>query len=134
MFAAMLFAFSIIALSQFALYYWRSVLAGVALRPISDQVLAAARVENGQLSAGDFSVLAQLHELTPQLDRNRNSLGTIRLYYRMIQAVDLLLGSRVQAVAVWSEKERTICARYVAVQIDHVLQANMALAASIHSC
>ena len=35
MFAAMLFAISIVAMAQFALYYWRSVLAGVAAQPVS---------------------------------------------------------------------------------------------------
>ncbi len=33
MFSAMLFLISIVALSQFALYYWRAVLAGVAAQP-----------------------------------------------------------------------------------------------------
>ena len=134
MFAGMLFTFSIIALSQFALYYWRSILSEVAIRPVSDRVLAAACVQNGQLSAEDFSTLAKLHDLTPQLDRKRNGLRAIRLYYHMVQIIDVLLGSRVHAVSVWSDRERVICARYVAVQIDHILQANLALAASIRSC
>ena len=42
MFAAMLFAISIVALAQFALYYWRAVLAAVAGQPVSEGVLAAA--------------------------------------------------------------------------------------------
>jgi hypothetical protein len=35
MFAAMLFAISIVALTQFGLYYWRAVLAAVAGQPVS---------------------------------------------------------------------------------------------------
>jgi hypothetical protein len=38
------------------------------------------------------------------------------------------------AVAAWSERELTICARYAAVQIDQRLQANLELAASLRSC
>src|SRR5207245_2140132 len=41
MFSAMLFTVSIVALSQFALYYWRAVLAGVAAQPVSDRAPAA---------------------------------------------------------------------------------------------
>ena len=54
MFSTMLFAISIVALTQFALYYWRAVLAGVAAQPVSDRVMAAASVENGSLTGRDF--------------------------------------------------------------------------------
>ena len=40
MFPAMLFAISIVALSQFAVYYWRAVLAAVAGQPVSEHILA----------------------------------------------------------------------------------------------
>lgn len=57
MFAAMLFTISIVALSQFALYYWRAVLAGVAALPVSDRVLAAAHVEDGAFCRNTFERL-----------------------------------------------------------------------------
>ncbi len=56
MFSLMLLAISIIALSQFALYYWRAVLAGVAAQPVSDRVLVAAQVENGRLTPQHFHI------------------------------------------------------------------------------
>ncbi len=65
MFAAMLLAISIVALSQFALYYWRAILAGVAAQPVSDRVLAAANLDAGRMQGQDFEKLAGLHELTP---------------------------------------------------------------------
>jgi hypothetical protein len=37
-------------------------------------------------------------------------------------------------LASWSERERLVCARYAAVQVDRRLQANLALAASLRSC
>jgi hypothetical protein len=37
-------------------------------------------------------------------------------------------------VADWCERERMICARFAAVQIDRRLQANLALVASLRSC
>jgi hypothetical protein len=134
MFSIMLFAISIVALTQFALYYWRAVLAGAAAQPVSDRVMAAARVENGSLTGRDFEKLAGLHDLTPDLNPDRGGLGLVRLYYRVIGGFSALASGRIPALATWIEQERTICARYAAVQIDRRLQANLALAASLRSC
>jgi hypothetical protein len=134
MFAAMLFTISIVALAQFGLYYWRAVLSGVAAQPVSDRVLWAAHVENGRVTSQHFETLAGLHDLTPDLYPNRGGLGLVRLYHRIVQVVDALAGSRIPAVAAWSNRERAICARYAAVQVDRRLQANLELAASLRSC
>ena len=134
MFGAMLLAISVVALSQFALYYWRAVLAGVAAQPVSDRVLVAAQVENGQLMPQHFGTLAGLHDLTPDLYPNRGGLGLVRFYYGIIEGLDALIGKRIPTFAVWSERERVICARYAAVQVDRRLQANLDLAASLRSC
>ncbi len=133
MFSAMLFLISIVALSQFALYYWRAVLAGVAAQPVSDRVLVAAQVENGQLTPEHFRTLAGLHDLTPDLYPNRGGLGLVRLYYRLIEGLDSLVANKIPAIAAWSEHERVICARYAAVQVDRRLQANLDLLASLRS-
>ncbi|HYL83701.1 MAG TPA: hypothetical protein VE263_05670 [Candidatus Angelobacter sp.] len=130
----MLFTISIVALSQFALYYWRAVLAGVAAQPVSERVLAAAQVENGRLTSNHFETLAGLHDLTPDLQPNRGGLGFVRLYYRIVEGLDAVFGKYVPAVAAWSERERIICARYAAVQVGRRLQANLELAASLRSC
>jgi hypothetical protein len=130
----MLLTLSIVALSQFAIYYWRAVLAGVASQPVSERVLKAAHVENGRFKAGDFAALAGLHDLTPELYPNRGGLALVRLYYRVVEALGMAAGSRVPALAAWSDRERVICARFAAVQIDRRLQANLALAASLRSC
>jgi hypothetical protein len=130
----MLLAISIVALSQFALYYWRAVLAGVAAQPVSDRVLVAAQVENGRLLPKHFRTLAGLHDLTPDLYPNRSGLGMVRAYYRVIEGLDALLAKKIPAFAAWSESERIICARYAAVQVGRRLQANLDLAASLRSC
>jgi hypothetical protein len=130
----MLLAISVVALSQFALYYWRAVLAGVAAQPVSDRVLVAAQVENGRLMPQHFGTLAGLHDLTPDLYPNRGGLGLVRFYYGIIEGLDALIGKRIPTFAVWSERERVICARYAAVQVDRRLQANLDLAASLRSC
>jgi hypothetical protein len=134
MLAVMLFAISIVALSQFAVYYWRAVLTAVAGQPVSEQVLAAARVENGHVTGHDFGTLVGLHDLTPDLHPGRSGLGLVRLYYRLVDGIAAVAGRRMPAVAAWSERELAICARYAAVQIDRRLQANLQLAASLRSC
>jgi len=134
MFSVMLFAISVVALTQFALYYWRAVLAGVAAQPVSGRVLAAASVETSSLTGRDFEKLVGLLGLTPDLNPDHGGLGLVRLYYRVIGGFSALASSRIPALAAWIEQERTICARYAAVQIDRRLQANMALAASLRSC
>ena len=134
MFSAMLLSISIVALSQFALYYWRAVLAGVAAQPVSDRVLVAAQVENGRLTPKHFQTLAGLHDLTPDLNPNRSGLGLVRLYFRLIEGLDAILGKRIPTFALWSERERALCVRYAAVLVDRRLQANLELAASLRSC
>jgi hypothetical protein len=134
MFSAMLFTVSIVALSQFGLYYWRAVLAEVAAQPVSDRVLAAAQVEDGRLTPQHFLTLAELHDLTPDLQPHRGGLTLVRLYYRAIEGLETLFGKQLPAVAAWSERERVICARYAAVQVDRRLQANLDLVASLRSC
>jgi hypothetical protein len=134
MFAAMLFAISIVALSQFAIYYWRAVLAAVAGQPVSEHILAAARVQNGKITGQDFDTLAGLHALTPDLHPGNNGLGPVRCYVRIVDTIRDFAGRRMPAVAAWSEHELAVCARYAAVQIDRRLQANLELAAALRSC
>ena len=134
MFAAMLLAISIVALSQFALYYWRAILAGVAAQPVSDRVLAAANLDAARMKGQDFKKLAGLHDLTPELGPDGGGLTLVRAYYRIVEALGTLSGLRLPALAEWCERERVICARFAAVQIDRRLQANLALAAALRSC
>jgi hypothetical protein len=134
MFSAMLLAISVVALSQFALYYGRAVLAGVAAQPVSDRVLVAAQVENGRLTPQDFQTLAGLHNLTPDLYPNCSGLGLVQLYYRAIEGLDAFFANRIPIFSTWSERERIMCVRYAAVQVDRRLQANLDLVASLRSC
>jgi hypothetical protein len=134
MFAAMLFAFSIVALSQFAVYYWRAMLAGEAAQPVSERVLEAAGAADRSLTGQDFQILLGLHDLTPELQAPKGGLGLVRLYYQLAAGIGALAGQSMPAVAAWSERELAVCARYAAVQIDRRLQANLELAAALRSC
>ena len=134
MLSAMLLVISITALAQFGMYYWRAVMSGVAAQPVSDRVLAAAGLAGGSVTWNDFDTLAGLHELTPTLCSQKQSLGLIRAYYRFIGLLEQLADARIPVIAAWSRREMAVCARYAAVQIDRRLQDNLAFAASIRSC
>jgi hypothetical protein len=133
MIGAVILAMSVVGLCRFALYYWRAILAGVAAQPVSESILEAARVENGCVTAGDFAMLAGLHDLTPDLNPGRGGLGFVRRYYRIVDAIGTVAGRRMPTLAAWTERELAICARYAAVQIDRRLKSNFALAASARS-
>ena len=134
MFSAMLLTLSIIALGQFAIFYWRAVVTGIAAQPVSEQVLAAAKVEADGIRGEDFRSLAKLHDLTPDLSPRPIGLGFVPVYFKFLHAIGVLAAGRVSALANWAESERALCARYAAVQIDRRLQSNMAFAAAMRSC
>src|SRR5215475_8568485 len=108
MFAAMLFAISVVALAQFALYYWRAVLSGVASQPVSSAVFEAVRVPETQLRGADFEKLASLLELTPELKGDHGGLGSVGIYYKVIDKISDVFGKLSPALAAWSEQERVL--------------------------
>lgn len=130
MFATMILAIAIVALFQFAIYYWRAVLTGVASLPVSSQVLEAAHAGDGELRGEDFGRLASLYDLTPELQGGGSGLGLVSLYFAVVRKA----GKLSPAFLNWGEREMALCARYAAVQIDRRLQANLEQAASVRSC
>ena len=134
MLSAMLIVFSLTALAQFALYYWRAVMAGVAAQPVSERALEAVGLLGSRPTSRDFATLAGLHALTPELQPGKDGLGLVCAYYDMVELLGARVGKHFPAVAAWSERERTICACYAAVQMDRRLHANLALATSLRSC
>lgn len=134
MFSAMLLTISIVALVQFAIYYVRSVVAGVAAQPISEDVIAAVSLNGTPLSGRDFGIVAKLHDLTPNLQKKSSGIGLVRAYFPVVHAIGKMTSGRIASIANWAEGERVLCVRYAAVQVDRRLQSNLALAASIRSC
>ena len=133
MFAAILLSVSVVALSQFGLYYWRAVLAAVATQPVSEGVLAAARVDNRLVTGEDFETFATLHDLTPTLDPRAGGLGFVKTYFSIVNKIAAVASNRLPGLTNWCDAERAVCARYAAVQIDMRLQMNLQVAASYSS-
>jgi len=133
MFSAALLSIAVVALGQFALYYWRAVFTGMASLPISSRVLEAAQVREESLCGNDFDKFASLLTLTPELKESKGGLGMVRAYYAVVKSAEAMLASFSPMMAGWAEKERMLCARIAAIHIDRRLEANMLQAASIRS-
>jgi hypothetical protein len=124
MLALPILVISAVALSQFALSYWRSILFGVAAVTVSVDVRAAAGLKDERITGRDFNALAEVHRLTPG---GPAGVGFVGFYYRAIRGIGTLVRLRIPAIAHWTELEMSSCAQYVAVRIDQRLQANLAL-------
>lgn len=127
MVAAILLVISTVALGQFALYYSRAVMAGVASQPVSDRLRMAAGIEATSIGPTDFNAVLSVNEMAPGLHGPCGPLRMVRAYYSVVERVGRLL----PALAAWSEREMTMCSRYVAVLVDQRLEQNVACAAEM---
>jgi hypothetical protein len=133
MFSAALLSIAVVAMGQFAVYYWRAVFTGMASLPISSRVLEAAQVQEESLCGNDFEKFASLLTLTPELKETKGGLGMVRAYYAVVERAQSVFAKFSPIMAGWAEKERMLCARIAAIHIDRRLEANMMQAASIRS-
>ena len=134
MIAALLLVISLAALAQFALFYWRAVLAGVAAQPLSEQFHDAAQLGVVAVQASDFNAMVNLHDLmTPELKAGNGRLRAVRMYYRMVDALNRMAGKLMPQVAAWSEREMATCTKYVAVRVDQRMARNLECAAALRS-
>ena len=120
---------SVTALVQFALYYWRAIIAGIAAQPVSDRIRTAAGLTTTQIGAQDFRSIVSLHDLSPDLRGPNGSFVGVRAYYSVVEK----LGSLIPGMANWANTEMLTCSRYVAVLLDQHLERNMACAAQVRS-
>ncbi len=130
MVAAMLLIISVVALGQFAVYYWRAVLSGVASQPVSARVQMAA----GLAGSPDFDAYLNLYEVTPSLAQDQGELRAVRTYYRVVGILGRIARLAFPQLASWTEREMATCTRYVAVLLDRRLERNLACAAEMRSC
>ena len=127
MIPVIIFAVSVVAFAQFALYYWRATISGIAAQAISDRIRVAAGITHDGIGAQDFRSIIILKDLSPDLRGPHGSFAAIRTYYAVVEK----LGSIVPAMASWANAEMATCSRYVAVLMDQHLERNMACAAQV---
>ncbi len=128
MFIALIAAVSLVALAQFALFYWRAWLAVGAAAPISERVRQAAGIHAATPGSGDFGAVANLHELTPELDSNARGVAAVRVYYNALAHI-----SRIPALKAWGAEEMAVCSRYLAARLDERIAQNRAQWAQVRA-
>src|SRR5215469_7132995 len=109
MMAAMIFVISVVAFSQFGLYYWRATISEVASKAISDRIRVAAGITRTAIGPQDFRNILILNRLTPDLRGPNGNFRAIRAYYAVVEK----LGKIVPAMANWADAEMATCSRYV---------------------
>src|ERR1700737_2942664 len=104
MYPAMLLSLATIAFGQFAVFYWRVVVAGVAAHPISENLIVAAGLQGSRVSAADFRALSGLNRLMPALTKQQNGLRHMSVYFRLVDSLRHTLGVLIPSVASWSQR------------------------------
>jgi len=124
---------AIMAVGMVAFGCWRAIVGGIAARPISDRLGVAAGLRTvraaSDLSGADFAVLERLFAAAGVLEGAAGDAILIRTYYSAAGAIRRLL----PALAPWSEREMTVCSRYLAVRVDRFLATNTACARRVRS-
>ncbi|MGB0037215.1 MAG: hypothetical protein WBP79_17245 [Candidatus Acidiferrales bacterium] len=132
--AALMLVFSAVALIQFAISQWRSIWITVASQPLSENIHAATGIYGDAISAGDFELLARTTEKLCPLPRGGNKwLREVRIYYRIVRALEGISAKNVPALAGWAKNELVACSRYAAAILDQRLNANLEYAAEVRS-
>jgi hypothetical protein len=129
MISSLMLIASVVAMTQFGISYWRSLIAGMAAKPLSDRFVAASGLDHAAPAAEDFGALLSLHRLTPGLETRPSSLRGLQAYYSVVSAVRSL-----PALNRWAQAELNTCAKYLAVVVDQRLSQNLACAAEMRSC
>lgn len=125
--AVLIFAVSVVAFAQFAIYYWRATISGIASQAISDRIRLAAGITHSTIGPQDFRSILILKDLSPDLRGPNGSFTAIRAYYSLVKRI----GSIVPAMSSWANAEMSTCSRYIAVLMDQHLERNMACAAQV---
>lgn len=120
MIAAILFCVSMIALGQWALYYWRANITTTAARQVSDRVRAAAGVQTPSVSSRDFRAILSVFDLTPDLKGPGRRYPAIRAYYLVVEKI----GRLIPLLTTWAEAEMVMCSRYAAAVLEQRLERN----------
>ena len=134
MIALLILVVSVTALAQFAVCQWRSMWISVAAQPLSECLQAAVGLAPSQIQSSHFELLARTSEqICPATQKQDVWLREVRLYFRIVEALDRLCEKHIPAISEWAETELVACARYAAAVLDERLNANLAFASEMRS-
>jgi hypothetical protein len=133
--AAFILVISVAALIQFAAFTWRAGLLRVASEPLPNQAETGYAPCN-LLQLKNFEDVSVYQELCPEIGADaRQSLRSVRLYYRSLQFLNTLGNSILEAAipAGWTQREMALCTRYAAVVLSQRMERNHALATEVRA-
>ncbi|HKV23495.1 MAG TPA: hypothetical protein VJN93_02790 [Candidatus Acidoferrum sp.] len=132
--AALILAFSLVALAQFALSQWRMIWLSTANQPLSEALHAATGIEAETIGPNDFGRLLGLcDELSPRIQKATPWLRELRGYYAIVAGLQKLSMSFQPGLASWAASEMKTCSRYVAVVLDQNLALDLDRQAAFRS-
>lgn len=124
---------AILVLGTLAFCCWRIIIGVMAARPVSDRLRQAAGLAGPpaprDARTADFALLASLATAAGALAGAGYGTALVRAYYRAMRAI----GGLLPPLAPWSEREMTVCFRYLAVQVDRSLASNAACSRRVRS-
>src|SRR5271168_549525 len=126
------------AMVQFAVFSWRAgLLRTIATEPIGEQAELTAEISRNLLNGKDFADISSLQGLCPDLKNARVNLGSVRVYYSFLKAMnrlgDLVVAPGADGFGGWTGREMALCTRYTAAVLSQRLRSNQELAAEVRS-
>lgn len=132
--AALILAFSLAALGQFAISQWRMIWLTTANQPLSEALRAATGFEAESIGPNDFgTLLGMCDELSPRIKKATPWLREVRGYYKVVAKLERACRSIQPALSGWAAREMKICSRYVAVILDQNLSLELDTRAAVRS-
>ena len=132
--AALILAFSVLALVQFAISQWRMIWLTTANQPLSDSLRAATGIDAETIGPNDFGRLLGLcDEMSPRLKKATPWLREVKGYYGVVAKLERSLRSIQPAISAWAASEMRVCSRYVAVVLDQNLALDLDQRAAVRS-
>jgi hypothetical protein len=125
MIAAFIVVMSFAMLIQFAITSWRSVWLNLAQQRPSNYMEIATGISRETIGATHFDVLARTAENLCSAREGGSKLGQVRVYFRVIRAIESLCAKSAPAVSNWAKNELVACSRYAAAVLDQRLNANL---------
>jgi len=132
--AAIILAFSVMALVQFAISQWRMIWLTTANQPLSESLRAATGIEAETIGPNDFGrLLGICDEMSPRLKRGTPWLREVKGYYTIVAKLEKSFRSIQPVLSAWAAGEMKVCSRYVAVLLDQNLSLDLDQRAAVRS-
>jgi CxxC motif-containing protein (DUF1111 family) len=129
---AFILVISFSALVQFAVFTWRAGLLQVASQAPVFEADSSEALSHNYLNSNNFHDVAAYQNLCPELSAgSAPKLGSVRAYYRILQALKAL--GEAMPSAAWAEREMALCTRYAAAVLSQRLERNQATLAEVRS-